>query len=268
MPELPEVETIRNELLPALAGKRITQVTVFDTKVLNQPSVEKFCQRLIGQKIEDIKRRGKYLIFPLSNGENLIIHLKMAGALLLSPQQPTRYLRAHFQFSDNTQLFLFDRRRFARIWLDKNTDKIIRKLGPEPLTPDFTYEVFLSRLKGRKAPIKAVLLDQGFIAGVGNMYADESLFSAKIHPLRTADSLSPKESKRLHKAIREVLWSAIDKKGASVDTYFRPDGSLGAAHFSFSVAHRRGKTCQVCGSPIQRISLRNRGTYFCPRCQA
>jgi len=267
MPELPEVETIRNELLPALVGKRITQVTVFDAKVINRPSVEKFCQHLIGQRIEDIQRRGKYLIFPLSSGETLIIHLKMAGALLLTPQQPTRYLRAVFQFYNNSKLFLIDRRRFARIWLDKNADKVIHKLGPEPLTSDFTYEVFLSRLKGRKAPIKAVLLDQGFVAGIGNMYADEALFSAKIHPLRTADSLSPKESRRLYKAIREVLWSAISNKGASVDTYIRPDGSLGTAHFSFRVAHQRGKTCPVCGSPIQRIALRNRGTYFCPRCQ-
>jgi len=267
MPELPEVETIRTELLPKLVGKRFTEVTVFDTKILSQPSVEEFCQRLVGRKIQDIQRRGKYLIFRLSDGESLIIHLKMAGALLLRLEQPIRYLRASFQFHNNTQLFLIDRRRFAKIWLTKNAGDIIHKLGPEPLTRDFSYKVFLSRLKGRKAPIKVVLIDQGFIAGVGNMYADEALFSAKIHPLRRADSLSKEETKRLYKAIREVLQSAIGNKGASVDTYIRPNGSLGTAHFNFQVAHQRGKLCPVCGSPIQRISLRNRGTYFCPKCQ-
>ncbi len=267
MPELPEVETIRNELLPALVGRTITQVTIFDAKVVHPLSVEEFSRRVIGQRIEDIRRRGKYLIFPLSNGETLIIHLKMAGALLLTPQQPSRYLRASFQFDNDTQLFLIDRRRFAKMWLTKNAEDIIYKLGPEPLTQDFSYKVFSSRLKGRKAPIKAVLIDQGFIAGVGNMYADEALFSAKIHPLRRADSLSKEETKRLYKAIREVLQSAIGNKGASVDTYIRPNGSLGTAHFNFQVAHQRGKFCPICGSPIQRISLRNRGTYFCPKCQ-
>jgi len=267
MPELPEVETIRTELLPKLGGKCFTEVTVFDTKILRQPSVEEFCERLVSQKIQDIQRRGKYLIFRLSNGESLVIHLKMAGALLLTLNQPVRYLRASFRFEDDTKLFLIDRRRFAKMWLTKNAEDIIHKLGPEPLTQDFSYKVFLSRLKGRKAPIKTVLIDQKFIAGMGNMYADEALFSAKVHPLRPADSLSPKEGKRLYKAIREVLQSAIGNKGASVDTYIRPDGSLGTAHFNFRVAHQRGKVCPVCGSSIQRIPLRNRGTYFCPKCQ-
>lgn len=268
MPELPEVETIKNDLLPTLVGKSFTQVIVFDAKVVRQPSVEEFCHRLVGQKIKDIQRRGKYLILPLSGGETLIIHLKMAGALLLTLNQPARYLRALFQFDNNTQLFLIDRRRMARMWLDKDAKSVIGKLGPEPLTQDFTHETFSSRLHGRKAPIKAILLDQGFVAGIGNMYADEALFSARIHPLRTANSLSPEETKRLYGAIREVLWAAISNKGASVDTYIRPNGSLGTAHFSFRVAHRRGEFCPVCGSPIQRIPLRNRGTYFCPQCQA
>ena len=267
MPELPEVETIKNELLPVLVGKCFTEVIIFDAKVVHQPSVEEFCQKLAGQKIQDIQRRGKYLIFPLSGGENLIIHLKMDGVLLLKYHQPALYLRALFQFDNNTQLFLIDRRRMAAMWLTKNTNFIINKLGPEPLTQDFVYETFFSRLKGRKAPIKTVLLDQGFIVGIGNLYADEALFRAKIHPLRRAISLTPEEVKNLYKAIREVLWSAITNKGASVDTYIRPDGSLGTAHFSFQVAHRRGQTCPVCGTPIQRLPLRNRGTYFCPYCQ-
>lgn len=267
MPELPEVETIRNELLPALVGKRITRVSIFDAKVVRQPSGEEFCYRLVGQRIEDIQRRGKYLIFSLSGGEILVIHLKMAGALLLRPHQSSRYLRALFEFDSDVQLVLIDRRRLAAMWLGNDAETITGKLGPEPLTQDFTCEVFLSRLRGRKAPIKAVLLDQGFVAGIGNMYADEALFSAKIHPLRIADTLSPEEARRLYEAIREVLWSATGNKGASVNTYIRPDGSLGTAHFSFRVAHRRGEFCPVCGSPIQRIPLRNRGTYFCPKCQ-
>ncbi len=267
MPELPEVETIKNELLPVLVGKRFTGVTIFDAKVVRQPSVEEFCQKLVGQKIEDIQRRGKYLIFPLSGGESLVLHLKMAGALLLTSNQPMSYLRALFEFENNTQLFLIDRRRMAAMWLTMNANSVVPKLGPEPLTQDFIYETFLSRLQGRKSPIKAVLLDQGFVAGIGNMYADEALFRAKIHPLRKTNSLSHQETKNLHQAIQTVLWSAITDKGASVDTYIRPDGGLGTAHFSFQVAHRRGQTCPTCNTPIQRLPLRNRGTYFCPKCQ-
>jgi len=154
------------------------------------------------------------------------------------------------------------------MWLVENTDAIVGKLGPEPLESNFTPQVLAQRLNNRTAPIKALLCDQKAIAGIGNMYADEALFAAKIYPLRSGKSLSPEEVERLHRAIQQLLWAAIDNKGASVENYFRPDGTLGTAHFQFQVAHRlSGKSCPVCGTPIERKPIRNRGSYFCPCCQ-
>jgi formamidopyrimidine-DNA glycosylase len=267
LPELPEVETIKDELSPHIIGRRFTDVTVCDAKPIKQPSVEEFRRKLIGQSINDLERRGKYLIFRLSNGKTLVIHLKMTGALLLNPKQLDGYARVIFQLDNNNRLVFIDRRRLGALWLVKNEQAIVGKLGPEPLTSEFTIETLTQRLHKRQAPIKAVLLDQAFIAGIGNMYADEALFAAKIHPLRQANSLSSGEIRNLHKAIVDVLGSAIDSKGASVDTYKRPDGRLGTAHDNFHVAHRGGKPCPVCGTPIQRRAIRNRGSYFCPHCQ-
>jgi formamidopyrimidine-DNA glycosylase len=153
------------------------------------------------------------------------------------------------------------------MWLAGDEQTVADKLGPEPLEDSFTSEVLAQRLRNRTAPIKPVLLDQSVIAGIGNMYADEALFEAKIHPLRPTGSLSKDEINRLYRAIRRVLSSAISHKGASVRSYFRPDGNPGTAHFEFRVAHGTGKDCPICGTPIKRIVVRNRGTYFCPRCQ-
>jgi formamidopyrimidine-DNA glycosylase len=267
MPELPEVETIRNELSPHVIGRRFTDVAVCDAKLVRQPSVGEFRQKLIGKRVNSLERRGKYLIFRLSSGMALIIHLKMSGALLLNPEQASRYTRVIFHLDDGSQLIFTDRRRLGNIWLIENELTIIRKLGPEPLTSEFTAKLLAERLQKHKAPIKAVLLDQSFIAGIGNMYADEALFAARIHPLRQANSLSLKEIRNLHKAIVTVLRSAIDNKGASIDTYKRPDGQLGTAHSNFSVAHRGGESCPICGTTIQRLAIRNRGSYFCPKCQ-
>ena len=267
MPELPEVETIKNELLPRVIGRRFNGINVCDAKSVRQPSVEEFQQKLIGQKIDGLDRRGKYLIFHLSSGAALIIHLKMSGALLLNPNQPDRHTRVIFHLDNGSQLIFTDRRRLGAIWLVENELSIVGKLGPEPLTPEFSTETLTKRLQKHEAPIKAVLLDQAVIAGIGNMYADEALFAAKIHPLRKANSLSPQEIRNLHQTIRNVLQSAIDNKGASIDTYKRPDGQLGTAHSNFCVAHRGGKPCPVCGTLIQRLAIRNRGSYFCPNCQ-
>ena len=267
MPELPEVETIKNELCHHIVGRRFTEVTVLDPKPVQQPSVEDFCQKLAGQRINSLERRGKYLIFHLSSGAALVIHLRMSGALLLNPEQSDCYARVIFSLDNGSQLIFTDRRRLGAIWLVENEQSLVGKLGPEPLTPKFSTKTLTKRLQKHRAPIKAVLLDQAVIAGIGNMYADEALFAAKIHPLRKANSLSPQEIRSLHKAIRNVLQSAIDNKGASVDTYKRPDGQLGTAHSNFCVAHRGGKPCPVCGTPIQRLAIRNRGSYFCPNCQ-
>ncbi len=271
MPELPEVETIKNELLPHIVGCHITGITLFWDGIVRQPSVEEFCSRLLGQEITGIIRRGKYLILGLTSSEVLIIHLKMTGSLLLKPAsvEPDKFTRAILHLDKETGLYFRDPRKLGAMWLVEDANSITGKLGPEPLEAGFTPQLLAQRLNNRTAPIKALLCDQTFIAGIGNMYADEALFAAKIHPLRLGGSLSRKEIERLHSSVQQVLWSAIGNKGASVDTYLRPSGEIGTAHFQFQVAHRlNSKFCPVCSTPIERIPIRNRGTYFCPNCQS
>ena len=265
MPELPEVETIKNELIPYVVGHSVTVITLFDEGIVRQPPAEEFRTRLIGQKITGIERRGKYLIFDLASGEALIVHLKMSGSLWLKP--PERFTRTILHLDGGTRLFFRDPRKFGVMWLVADKNAITGKLGPEPLGADFTPKILAQRLSKHKAPIKAVLCDQDVVAGIGNMYADEALFLARIHPLRPANSLSGEEIERLHRAIQQVLSAGINNKGASVETYFRPNGQIGTAHLQFQVAHRGGQSCPVCGTPLERIPIRNRGSYFCPRCQ-
>ena len=266
MPELPEVETIRIELLPWIVGQRVTRATLLDGKLLRWPSSEEL-QQLVEQKVESLERRGKYLIFHLSSGLSLIMHLRMTGALLLNPESIDHYARAVFYLSNGVRLVFSDRRRLGAIWLVEDAGASIDKLGPEPLAEDFTPRVLSKLLREHHIPIKAALLDQNIIAGIGNMYADEILFAAGIHPLRRTDTLSDEDIQNLYHSIRNVLATAIGNKGATVDTYVRPWGQLGHAQFDFKVAHRKGQTCTVCHAPIQRILVRNRGTYFCPNCQ-
>ena len=270
MPELPEVETIKNELQPYIVGHCVTGVTLFWEGIVRQPSVKEFCSRLIGQRMTEVARRGKYLIFSLTSGEALVIHLKMTGSLLLKSaiEEPDKFIRTIIHLDEEIGLHFRDPRKLGVMWLVEDTNSITGKLGPEPLEASFTSQILAQRLTRRTAPIKALLCDQGFIAGIGNMYADEALFAARIHPLRSGGSLSQDEVERLHSAIQQVLWSASGNKGASVDTYFRPGGELGTAHFQFQVAHRlSGKFCPVCSTLLGRIVVRNRGTYFCPKCQ-
>ncbi|MFH1031446.1 MAG: bifunctional DNA-formamidopyrimidine glycosylase/DNA-(apurinic or apyrimidinic site) lyase [Chloroflexota bacterium] len=269
MPELPEVETIKNELSPYILGRTVTGVDLPWEGIVRQPSASEFRSRLIGQKITKISRRGKYLILNLSSSEFLIIHLKMSGALLFGNEasEPPKYTRATFRLDDGTIIFFRDPRKFGVLRLVEDKNSIVGELGPEPLEANFTHEVLAQRLHKRTAPIKALLSDQKVIAGVGNMYADEALFASKIHPLRAGGSLTKDEIKRLHQAIIEVLKSGIGNKGASIENYIRPDGTLGTAHTQFKVAHRRGETCPRCGTPLERIAVRHRGTYFCPKCQ-
>jgi len=231
-------------------------------------SLEEVCRGLIGQKVESLERRGKYLIFRLSNGRSLIIHLRMTGILLLNPRGVDRHTRAVFHFSNGHRLVFRDLRRLGLMWLVDDADTVVGKLGPEPLCESFTPGVLGQRLSRRRIPVKAALLDQAIVAGIGNMYADEALFAAGIHPLKKADALSAEETQTLYNCIREVLWTAIGSKGASVNTYIRPEGEPGTAHSGFKVAHRGGEACPVCGTAIERVAVQNRGSYFCPRCQA
>ena len=268
MPELPEVETVKNELEPYILGRHIADVTLNWERIVRRPSVEEFRSHLIGQRITRLCRRGKYLIFDLSGGEVLIIHLKMTGSLLLnSNQSDEKHVRAVIHMDDGTRVNFRDPRKFGAMWLVGDKEDVVGKLGHEPLEADFTPEILVRILHNRTAPIKAILCDQSFIAGIGNMYADEALFAARIHPLRPGGNLSRDEAERLHHAIRQVLKSGISHKGASVLNYFRPGGELGTAHAEFKVAHRKGEPCPDCGTPVQRIPIRNRGSYFCPKCQ-
>ena len=268
MPELPEVETIKNELAPRVIGKRINDVTILWQGMVHQPSVEEFRSQLAGRQITELTRRGKYLIFHLSDGKVLIVHLKMSGSLLIksASDEPDKYVRAIIHL-DGKALHFRDPRKFGKMWLVDDEKEVVGELGPEPLRADFTPERLAQLLVHRSAPMKALLCDQSFIAGIGNMYADETLFRARIHPLRPAKSLTRQEIKRLHHAIREVLKLGISHKGASVTNYMLPDGTLGTAHNEFQVAHRGGEPCPVCGTPIARLPIRHRGTYFCPKCQ-
>jgi len=267
MPELPEVETIKNELAPWVVGQSFTKVAIPDAKLVCGCSAREVRRGLVGQKVESLERRGKYLIFHLSNGRSLIIHLRMTGVLLLDSEGAGRYARAVFHLSNGHRLVFRDRRRLGVMWLVDDAGTVVCKLGPEPLDRSFTAEVLRQKLSRHHIPTKAALLDQCIVAGIGNMYADEALFAARIHPLRKTDDLSPEEVRTLHNSIRRILRAAIGSKGASVDTYVRPEGELGTAHSDFKVAHKGGEPCPVCGCPIERIVVQNRGTYFCPRCQ-
>jgi formamidopyrimidine-DNA glycosylase len=268
MPELPEVETIKNDLSQYIIGRLFTGVSVYDEKLIQQYQIGLFYSDLTGRRIVDITRRGKYLVILLSGEKTLILHLMMTGSLLLNPEiKYERSSRAVFRFDNGDKLLYMDRRRLGRVWLTDDVELIVGKLGIDPFNAGFTVEELIRIMWGHDMPIKAFLLDQTYIAGIGNMYADEALYDAGIHPMKKASSLSSMETDKLHTAIINVLETAIDSKGASVDTYQRPGGEMGYAQFNFRVAHQKGALCMRCGNPVQRIIVRNRGTYYCSYCQ-
>jgi formamidopyrimidine-DNA glycosylase len=250
-----------------LIGRLIIGIVVDDEKLIRPYSTGEFCRQLLGNRITSLERRGKYLFFHLSHDKLFVVHLRMTGLLAINSRGNKRAIRAVLQFDNGDELAFIDRRRLGVMRLVRSMDEITRKLGVEPLTADFNAVTLTKKLKGRKSPIKAVLLDQTMVAGIGNMYADEALFVARIHPLKEAGELSSREIKALYKAIVVVLKRAVAKKGASVDTYKRPTGEKGTAHDEFNVAHRRGERCHNCGAAIERIAIRGRGSYFCPKCQ-
>ncbi len=294
MPELPEVETIKRELERTVLGKKIIEVRVHHHKVIRQPSVKEFKEGLTGVSVKNILRKAKMLIFELSNGKSLVIHLKMTGQLVLR-QRPTspsdgkallsinperakrveglvypgdgKSSRVSFRLSDGKLLDFNDQRLFAELRLmdDWRALKFIQGLGPEPF--DLSAEKFKTMLAKKKTKIKPLLMDQTFIAGVGNLYAVETLFRARINPQRSAQSLSDKEKETLLKEIQDTLKEAIQHKGSSVDQYVQLSGQPGNYVQYHKVYDRQGKPCLVCKTPIKRISLGGRGTYFCPRCQ-
>jgi formamidopyrimidine-DNA glycosylase len=266
MPELPEVETIKTELGRSVTGKRFIAITINDAKIVQNP-IEAFSRNLIGQSIILVERRGKYIVFHLSSGKVMLMHMRMTGGVLLDPQKLDKFARVIFEMDDHSLMVFRDVRRFGTIELADDTSVIESKLGIDPLSEDFTVTCLQEMLKKRRAPIKGLLLEQKLIAGLGNMYADEALFAARIHPLREASGLAETEVERLHKAIKEVLRKAVECGGASVATYQKTDGSEGTAQCNFKVAHRQEEACYVCGSKLRRIVVHQRGTYYCPHCQ-
>lgn len=265
MPELPEVETIKRELEKTILGKKIQEVCVRNPTVIREPSVDKFKKGLQGLTIKHILRRAKVLILELSNGKSLVIHLKMTGQLVYPGDG--KNARLIFHFSDRKSMDFNDRRLFAELRLldDWRSLKFIKELGPEPF--DLTVEKFKEMLVLKKTKIKPLLMDQTFISGIGNLYAAEALFRAKIHPARPAASLSDKEKEALFKELKDTLNEAIHYKGSSIDQYVRLSGASGDYVKYHKVYGREAKPCAVCKTPIKRISLGGRGTYFCPKCQ-
>jgi formamidopyrimidine-DNA glycosylase len=273
MPELPEVETIRCDLDPRVCGRTITAVRVAPDapRLVQGDSPTDFARRLTGRRIDGIDRRGKYLLFHLSGGLWLIVHLRMTGALLhrdgRARASADRYVRAVLALDDGSELRYADLRKLGTLRLVDDPQDVVGRLGPEPLSARFTTAALRRAIGKRRAPIKAVLMDQRALAGLGNIYADEALFAARIHPLRRADTLSEAEIGRLHRSIRRVLRQAIDNRGASFRDYVDGGGREGSHQFHVKVFRRTGRPCYVCGATIERIKVGGRSTHFCPRCQ-
>ncbi|MEX0681943.1 MAG: bifunctional DNA-formamidopyrimidine glycosylase/DNA-(apurinic or apyrimidinic site) lyase [Dehalococcoidia bacterium] len=271
MPELPEVETIRRDLFPVIVGRTVRSAWISPNapRLVQLIPPEEFCRSLTGRRIEDIGRRGKYLLIHLDQGLTWIVHLRMTGRLQHAPEDclPDPYLRARFELDDGTSLCFIDVRKFGTMWLVDDVELVTGKLGQEPLEAAFDIAAFHSFLKRRGAPIKAVLLDQAVLAGVGNIYADESLFAAAIDPRKPANKITRPAAERLHRAIVDVLTEAVGDRGSSFSDYVDGRGEAGFHHLKVRVYQRTDEPCLVCGTPIRRIHLGGRSTHFCPRCQ-
>jgi len=266
MPELPEVETIRRALEPLILGERLTGLEVLDPRIV-RGEADQLDRETAGLRVAGVMRRGKHLLLLLEGGKGIALHLRMTGSLLLNEPQHLPRVRAILSFSNGTRLFFNDMRRLGTIALIDNVEAYCLRLGTEPLSEGFTPDSLARCLAGRRIPVKAALLDQHLVAGVGNMYADEALFQAGIHPLIPAGELHSAQVQRLWNAIRAVLERAIASHGASINTYCLPNGDRGSAHDSFHVAHKKGVPCPTCGTPIDRVMVRKRGSYYCPECQ-
>jgi len=265
MPELPEVETIKRDLQKKVIGKKIIAVEVHHDKVIKEPSLTEFKKEIVGENVKDIIRKAKVLIFVLKDNKFLIVHLRIAGWLLYGDKNEKA--RVIFHLSDGKYLNYMDQRVLGELKLRKDYKDLefIKRLGPEPFDIDAKY--FQNMLSGRKTKIKVLLLDQSLICGMGNIYAQEALFLAKIDPRRPANSLSSKEAKLLLDKIILVLKEGIKYRGSSVDSYRDTNGKKGGMEERLKVYNRKGKPCFACKGLITKISLGSRGTCFCPRCQ-
>jgi formamidopyrimidine-DNA glycosylase len=273
VPELPEVETIVADLRPHLVGRTIVRAEVLFPTIVRHPEPEVFVDSLVGMPIESVGRRGKYILVGLSHNLLLIVHLGMTGQLrLMDPDTPLeKHTHAVFLLDDGRQLRYRDPRRFGRLLLGTEEALIASRkmplLGPEPIDPEFAADELYRRLRRRRTALKAVLLDQSAVAGVGNIYADESLHRARLRPDRIAGSVSRKSAGRLHESLRESLRVAIANRGSSVDTYRDAWGEIGGQQEKLLVYGRAGEPCFTCGRPLSVTRIAGRTTVFCRRCQ-
>jgi len=274
VPELPEVETVRRRIAPLVEGATIAGAEIVDPRLTRPVSPSLVADALVGERIAAVERRGKYLLWRLGSGRTLVVHLRMTGSLLHFPAgdlPADAYRRATLALDTGAAVGYRDVRRFGT-WelLDDGHLRpyLALRLGPEPLAPSFTSARLARIVAERRAPIKAVLLDQRRIAGIGNIYADEALWRARIHPRRPAGELDAAEVARLHRAVRAALRRGVELSGSTLRDYVTPDGEGGGMQHEFHVYGRLGEPCDRCGRPIERIVVGGRGTWFCPRCQA
>lgn len=273
MPELPEVETTARSLRARLPGLRVTCVGGVDwPRMLPQTSEDEVRGVLSGLRVHTVDRRGKYLLIGFDDDRWLGLHRKMSGNVLLRASDAAPEAHTHFEmgFDDGTLLRFVDARKFGRVYLFRSAEDrdafIAQRLGPEPLT-ELDAKSLARMLKGRRGRIKSLLLDQAFLAGVGNLYADEALWEARLHPLRPADSLSPREIRRLADAVKNVLVLGIERRGTSFNNYRDADDTPGENQDFLKTYGREGQPCPRCGRPIRRIVIGARSAHFCPRCQ-
>lgn len=288
MPELPEVETIVNDLKKLVIKRKITDVWTDTKKIIKKPDFEAFKKQVVDLVISGVRRRGKNILIDLSQGFTLLIHQKLTGHLLYGKwavqknkvislihgaldDPMNNFIHIIFYLDNNYQLALSDLRKFAKIILAKTEDienlKEIKELGPDPLDKNFDFETFKKAIKSHKGKIKQVLMEQKVIAGIGNIYSDEILWWAKIHPLRTTSSLTEEELKKIYHYALEVLKTAIKARGSSVSDYRDPKGERGSYDQIRRVYRRENQKCYRCGTLIKRIKLGSRSGYFCPLCQ-
>ncbi len=285
MPELPEVETIRRQLEPDLVGRRIEAVEVLDHYFTKPESPRSFERAVEGRLVADVSRRGKYLLLDLDDGNSVVIHLRMTGSLILlspdgdeNPGDPRifvddageKHLKSRFVLDDGGELRFSDPRRFGRGFVASQgelDEYFASRLGVEPLSEEFTVEEMARISANRTVPLKSFLLNQKGVVGVGNIYADEALFRARLHPLSPAGSMRAEHHEALRDGVVAALGRGLDLGGASIDDYRDAKGERGAMQNEFLVHRRNGEPCPECGMPIERIVVGGRSTYFCPDCQ-
>jgi formamidopyrimidine-DNA glycosylase len=271
MPELPEVETIRRQLAPHLGGRQLQSVEILDPRWTRPVAPEVVAAELRGARVERLSRAGKYLIWELSGERFLLVHLRMTGALLWDPPLEPSHVRVRFGLDGDHRLVYVDPRRFGTGHLVHGAEArdlyLGERLGVEPFTPEFTARHLHSLARRRVVPIKSFLLDQRRVAGVGNIYADEALFRARVHPLRPAGRLTLAQWDRIRVGVEEALAAGIDAKGASIDDFRHVDGARGSFQDRFLVHRRAGLPCAVCGTPVRKFVVGGRGTYACEHCQ-